>query len=103
MNYFDAQATLYLERGERGLWSHFRNAESKAILAALDLKSGESVLDVGCGAGFYAAKMKAAGARILGLDRSAAMIREFDKAGFAGHVGDFQNFASSSKFDKILI
>jgi S-adenosylmethionine-diacylgycerolhomoserine-N-methlytransferase len=42
-------------------------------LAALDARPGDRVLDVGCGTGWSAARLTAAGARVTGIEPSAAM------------------------------
>lgn len=44
------------------------------VLQWLAPKTGESILDVGCGTGDLAAKIQEAGAKVLGVDASAAMV-----------------------------
>jgi len=44
------------------------------VLQWLAPKSGESILDVGCGTGDLAAKIQEAGAKVLGVDASADMV-----------------------------
>jgi SAM-dependent methyltransferase len=46
----------------------------RAILAALKLKPGERLLDIGCGGGLLLRDAVGAGARAAGLDHSAAMV-----------------------------
>jgi len=46
------------------------------LLQALDLRSGDRLLDVGCGPGYLASAAADRGAAVVGVDFSAAMIRE---------------------------
>jgi trans-aconitate methyltransferase len=46
-----------------------------ALLDLLDAKSGERILDVGCGTGHLTSRIAAAGATVLGIDKSRDMIR----------------------------
>lgn len=46
----------------------------RAVLAALGPIDGLRILDLGCGKGRFAAHLKAAGAEVVGLDLSAAML-----------------------------
>jgi SAM-dependent methyltransferase len=48
----------------------------EACVAALDLSAGLRVLDVGCGAGTWHARLTAAGAVVVGVDLMAGMLRE---------------------------
>jgi SAM-dependent methyltransferase len=47
-----------------------------AILSSLGDLSGQRVLDLGCGKGRFAASLRSAGALVVGLDLSAAMLSE---------------------------
>jgi demethylmenaquinone methyltransferase/2-methoxy-6-polyprenyl-1,4-benzoquinol methylase len=47
----------------------------RAALAALDIDSTSTVLDLGCGTGDLSRGAAACGARVLGIDLSAAMLR----------------------------
>ena len=47
----------------------------RAILAALDLGSGDRLLDVGCGGGLLLRDAASAGAVVTGLDHSEEMVR----------------------------
>ncbi len=50
------------------------DARLRAVLAALGPIRGASVLDLGCGKGRFAAHLVDAGARVVGVDLSAAML-----------------------------
>ena len=64
---------------------------------------GRTAVDFGCGSGFYASRLKEAGAsRVLGVDLSEAMICELRKAGFAGVVGDAMSIRLGQVFERIV-
>jgi len=46
------------------------------LLDLLEAKSGERILDIGCGTGHLAAQIAATGANVTGIDRSPEMIRQ---------------------------
>ena len=46
------------------------------VLELLEPKSGERILDLGCGTGHLTEKIAEAGARVVGVDRSPEMIRQ---------------------------
>jgi 2-polyprenyl-6-hydroxyphenyl methylase/3-demethylubiquinone-9 3-methyltransferase len=50
------------------------DARLRAIRGALGPLNGRRVLDLGCGKGRFAARLRAEGARVVGLDLSAAML-----------------------------
>lgn len=47
-----------------------------AVVNALDLRPGETVLDLGCGAGDWFARLQARGASVVGVDLMSGMLRE---------------------------
>ena len=47
-----------------------------AVLELLDARSGEHILDLGCGTGHLTARIAETGAHVVGIDRSPGMIRQ---------------------------
>jgi len=74
------------------------------LLALLDPQPGEYILDVGCGTGHLTAGIAQAGARVLGTDRSAAMISQaranFPQLDFEAR--DVCALTSQSEFDAVF-
>jgi SAM-dependent methyltransferase len=66
----------------------FVPALGDAALAVLDPRPGEFILDVGCGDGALTAKIAAAGARVIGLDSSEAMVEAARARGVDAFVAD---------------
>lgn len=66
----------------------FMEGESRFVLSRV--APADRVLDIGCGTGRYTARMLAAGVRAVGLDMSAAMIRQArSKSAAAPHGGSW--------------
>lgn len=63
----------------RGRW--IGNAEYGLIRSLLDLQPGDTVLDVGCGTGWFTRRVASDGAQVVGLDRHAQALA------FAGQLG----------------
>ncbi len=57
--------------------------QRRATLEALALRAGERVIDVGCGPGSLCAEMAAAGASVVGVDPSPAMLGLAEQRGSA--------------------
>jgi trans-aconitate methyltransferase len=53
--------------------------KAKGAVELLAAKSGERILDLGCGTGTLTAEIAACGAHVVGVDRSAEMIDEARK------------------------
>ena len=68
----------------------------------LDLKPGETVLDIACGAGRYARRMAENGATVVGVDRSAEFLRRASaNSEKAGVDADFKR-VDATDFDQLI-
>jgi trans-aconitate methyltransferase len=89
--------------GARASFVHRMAADLVDLLAP---RPGEHVLDLGCGPGDLTATIQAAGATVVGLDASAAMIdaarRRHGASGPAFVVGDGQALDYESAFDAVF-
>jgi 2-polyprenyl-6-hydroxyphenyl methylase/3-demethylubiquinone-9 3-methyltransferase len=75
----------------------------RAVLNGLWPLEGRRVLDLGCGKGRFAARLRPAGAEVVGLDVSAAMLAEGGGLGFGRVRGSARRlpFADAS-FDAVV-
>ena len=75
-----------------------------SVIDLLDPKSGERILDLGCGTGQLTAQIAESGATVVGLDYSPSMINEAKR--LYPHVefqlGDAHDFELSKKFDGLF-
>jgi SAM-dependent methyltransferase len=70
---WDANAAFWDERMEAGeTWQ--RNLIAPVVERLLDLRPGESVLEIACGNGEFARRMATLGARVLATDFSGTMV-----------------------------
>ena len=76
----------------------------KDLLALLVPKPGERILDVGCGTGHLTAQIADAGATVLGLDSSAAMIETAQAAypSLEFVQADATDFSLAEPFDAVF-
>jgi trans-aconitate methyltransferase len=84
-----------------------RNARFVADLGAplidmLDPRSGERILDLGCGDGALTEKIAARGASVVGIDSSAEQVAAARARGLDAQVADGQSLAFDSEFDGVL-
>ncbi|MGI4879061.1 MAG: class I SAM-dependent methyltransferase [Janthinobacterium lividum] len=82
--------------------AHFVPALGTPVVALLDPKTGERILDLGCGDGVLTEKLVAAGASVLGVDADASMLdaaraRGLDVAQVDGQALDFD-----AEFDAVF-
>lgn len=102
-HYFDTKAGDYNKKRGRGMVGSLVSREAEAALELLNVKKGESILDCGCGAGFYGIQIKRLGGDYLGIDISEKMVEQAKKSGLRARVADMQSFRSEKLFDKILV
>jgi SAM-dependent methyltransferase len=73
------------------------------VLAWLDAKPGETILDVGCGDGQLTERIAATGARVLGVDASPAMVEAARARGLAAETGNAEALPfATGRFDAVF-
>lgn len=78
------------------------------MLQALELRTGECVLDIGTGSGYQAALLRAMGAEVVSVERlhrlAASARRRLERLGFAVEVlvGDGSTGAGGRQFDAVV-
>lgn len=77
----------------------FVPALGRDVLALLDPKPGERILDLGCGDGVLTEALVAAGAEVVGVDASPEMIAAARARGLEARVADGQALDFDSAFD----
>lgn len=80
--FFDHHAPEYMDN----VFTKNTQAEIDFIVKTLNLPEGASILDVGCGTGRHAVELAKQGSRVTGIDVSAGMLREAQKAADAAGV-----------------
>ena len=71
INQWNSAASKYVEEQE---CSEFVESNKKVVKARFDRFSGEKILDLGCGYGFYTDYFRGIGANAIGIDGSEKMI-----------------------------
>jgi len=76
----------------------------ESVLELLDVKAGETILDLGCGTGHLTKKISDLGAEVTGIDASAEMIEKAEKdfPGVDFKVADGANFHFNRSFDAVF-
>src|SRR5690242_16266945 len=103
---YDVIAGRYADGIDQRPWNALY--ERPATLALLPEVFGRDVLDAGCGNGWYAAWLVDHGARVTGVDRSAAMVKcarerlENNVQLLVGNIEDLHGVLESESFDVVL-
>jgi len=100
--YFDKIAAKYAEITSRGILGAMRKKERECVMQMLSPQPRETVLDAGCGAGFYSSSIKECGAEVLGVDISPKMVEAAIKSGIKAEVRDLKTLNLGRKFNKIV-
>lgn len=87
--------------------SYARNARfvsdlGEPLLALLDSRPGETILDLGCGDGVLTAKIVAAGCAVYGCDASLAQLQVARRHGAQVSVMDGQQLGLKRRFDAVF-
>lgn len=92
--------TSWQKVGDTSHYSHHNQIDSN-VLKILNLKSGDSLLDIGCGQGFFAKKIPE-GVKYLGIDNAPGLIGEAQKTNknplHKFIIADAQKFVSPETF-----
>jgi len=77
---------------------------ASAVLDLLDAKSGERILDLGCGTGHLTEQIAASGATVVGVDKSAEMIEQARQKhpAISFEVMDARELALAQLFDAVF-
>jgi SAM-dependent methyltransferase len=104
-NYFAARADRYLRRSDQWPWSWFRRREAESIAKLLEPLSLDTLIDLGCGAGYYSRLFKHQfKMRVVGVDSCAEMITRLKCFGIEGHQINIETLnLGSSTFDRVLM
>ena len=86
-----------------GLNGAFVHELAGGVLEWLAAKSGEKILDLGCGDGQLTKRIAATGADVLGVDASPDMVRAARDRGVVADVGDAEQLSYADKtFDAVF-
>lgn len=101
--YFDRRASAYHCNSLRWPWSWLRAAEVTAIDSILGDLTDIDLLDLGCGAGYYARRYVDKGIRsLVAVDISQEMINQISDSRIKCEVGDAATIEIDGKFDIII-
>ena len=72
------------------------------VVAWLDPKPGERILDAGCGDGALTQKLAALGCSMVGIDPSQSMIQAALGRGLDARLADVRNLSFDAEFDAVF-
>jgi trans-aconitate methyltransferase len=102
--YFQRKAEGYSVASTTGIWARQRHREVSTLMALIGEIKGRAVLDLGCGAGFYALRLADAGAQpVVAVDASPAMIAAISDSRIETVVGDAATVTLNRRFQLVLL
>jgi SAM-dependent methyltransferase len=104
IRHYQEHAERYDRMVSRGPLRHLRERERQAVLhlAGLDDPSKRTVIDVGCGGGYYSRAAKRAGKWVHAVDAAPAMIERIEPAVDVAEVADIETFAAPRTYDVVI-
>lgn len=103
-DYYESTAQHYNESVSKGPLRYLRDRERQAVLgfAAVSDPTSKTLIDVGCGGGFYALAAKKAGLRVCAVDIAPSMIEAIkDKVDHA-YVSDLESIRTNETYDIVV-
>ncbi len=104
IRYYQNKAVLGYEMNvSRGILSYFRNRERDAVLSlAEEFSTGKTLIDVGCGGGFYTRRAKEAGLRVTAVDICPKMLKQVEGIADETRLADLDTLALSHTYDWVV-
>jgi len=103
INYFEKVSADYNETVSKGVLRIPRELERKAVLDLAQLNvPGGTLIDVGCGAGFYSLLAKQAGMKVHSVDMSPGMVRRLEGLVDRAEVADIETLPTATKYDRVI-
>ena len=104
LKYFELQSASYNRKSEGALWNWQRSREALAVGQLVGDVTGATLLDLGCGSGFYTRFFRDLGTtHITAVDLSPAMVAQLPKDGVTRYVSDASTFQTKERFDRIVL
>ncbi len=82
--------------------ARFVSELGRPLLAMLDPRPGERILDLGCGDGALTAEIAASGAEVLGVDQAPDMVRAARERGLRAELADAMALPFAGGFDAVF-
>ena len=103
IDYFESVSKDYDGTVSKGILRIPRDLERAAVLkyAKLD-QPGATLIDVGCGAGFYSLEAKKAGMKVWAVDASPGMVLRLQDKVDVTEVVDVETMDFATKFDRVV-
>jgi SAM-dependent methyltransferase/uncharacterized membrane protein YbhN (UPF0104 family) len=104
IRHYDARAPLYERAVSRWPLRHLRVRERSSVLhlAALHDPASRTVIDVGCGSGFYARAAKRAGKWVHAVDAAPGMVERVRADVDVAEVADVEALAPARTYDVVI-
>ena len=82
--------------------ARFVSSYGEALIELLGPRSGDRILDLGCGDGALSVKISEAGAMVVAVDTSESMVRAARRCGIDAHLKNGENLTYNSEFDGVF-
>jgi len=101
-DYYGRWAATYGDPSDDGWFARVRQREHRIVHELLALTGGETILDVGCGAGGYARPLAERGHEVWAIDLAPEMVARVADHVHHASVGDVETLALGRTFDRVL-
>ena len=92
--YFDNLALEYSAKSHRGFWAYLRKKEKKAVMKAIEPFQRMSLIELGCGSGYYTSLLTEYNpTTLVAVDYSYPMISNVRIKNALRICGDIQNLS----------
>ena len=100
--YFDSRASSYSDDSSRGIWRYIRLRELTSVKEGLKNRKFDSILELGCGSGYYTRELCLLSDNVEVIDLSIAMLNSLKMPNVLKTHADFINYEPNGKFKLIF-
>jgi ubiquinone/menaquinone biosynthesis C-methylase UbiE len=102
LRYYATRSDSYGRWSDEGVLRSLRHKERKLMMHFAAFTPGLTMIDIGCGPGFYALQAKRYGMRVCAMDAVPAMLDQIRDRVDQVYLADLETFRCELRYDRVI-